>query len=212
MNYLNLINKSLVELNYKQVSTFSELTKNEHKKLKNILNIINCEICSSEKWDFLQRKTILQLPKNTSKLENIIEGRIEAILIDGCKLNYNSDYEKYFTKSQPANTYSFYNNQILLPLYNEDKELEILYYTKNCAKNNAGEEILKMDSEQDYPLIPEPFVEPLLVYGACMRLKGNPQHVRFSYCLSMYKEAVLNLRSRISPSIDETPTVKLFRR
>ena len=32
MNYLELINKCLVELNYKQVNTFSELTKNEHNK------------------------------------------------------------------------------------------------------------------------------------------------------------------------------------
>ena len=37
MNYLELINKCLVELNYKQVGSFSELTKNDHKKLKNIL-------------------------------------------------------------------------------------------------------------------------------------------------------------------------------
>ena len=141
-----------------------------------------------------------------------IARRIETILVDGNKIHYYSDYEKHFTKSQPANTYSFYNNKILLPAYNQDKDLEILYYTKNCAKNNEGKEKLKMDSEQDCSLIPEPFAEPILVYGACMRLKGNPQHVRFSYWLSMYKEAVLNLRSRISPSIDETPTVKLFRR
>ena len=39
MNYLELINKCLVELNYKQVNAFSELTKNDHKKLKNIIMI-----------------------------------------------------------------------------------------------------------------------------------------------------------------------------
>ena len=56
MNYLEIINKCLVELNYKQVNSFSELTKNEHKKLKNIINIINSEICSLDKWNFLLRK------------------------------------------------------------------------------------------------------------------------------------------------------------
>nr|DAH88791.1 MAG TPA: hypothetical protein [Caudoviricetes sp.] len=41
MNYLEIINKCLVELNYKQVNSFSELTKNEHKKAS--LVIINLE-------------------------------------------------------------------------------------------------------------------------------------------------------------------------
>ena len=35
MNYFDLVNKCLVELNYKQVNAFSELTKNDHKKIKN---------------------------------------------------------------------------------------------------------------------------------------------------------------------------------
>ena len=37
MNYLEVINKCLVELNYKQVNAFSELIKNDHKKLMNII-------------------------------------------------------------------------------------------------------------------------------------------------------------------------------
>lgn len=76
MNYLELINKCLAELNYKQVNAFSELTKNEHKKLKNIINVLNTEICSSDRWNFLQRKTEFTLPKNTCELENTIDGRI----------------------------------------------------------------------------------------------------------------------------------------
>ena len=53
MNYLELINKCLVELNYKQVNAFSELTKNDHKKLKNIINVLNSEICGFGRWAFL---------------------------------------------------------------------------------------------------------------------------------------------------------------
>ena len=67
MNYLELINKCLVELNYKQVNAFSELTKNDHKKLKNIINVINTEICNSDRWNFLQRKVVLTLPKILEK-------------------------------------------------------------------------------------------------------------------------------------------------
>lgn len=48
----------------------------------------------------------------------------------------------------------------------------------------------------DCSLIPMPFVEQLLVYGTCLRLKANPQYIKFTYWLSMYKEALLNLKSK----------------
>ena len=52
MNYLEIINKCLVELNYKKVTKFEELVKNDHQKIKNILNIINAEICKYNKLNF----------------------------------------------------------------------------------------------------------------------------------------------------------------
>lgn len=211
MNYLELINKCLVELNYKQVNAFSELIKNDHKKLKNIINIINSEICLSDKWNFLLRKQVLNLKKNSGELENIIDGRIETVIIDGVKFDFYADFEKFFVNSQPQNTYSLFNDKILLPFYNQNKKVEILYYTKNCAKNSLGEEKLSFDNAEDVSLIPEPFVEPLIVYGACMRLKGNPQHVRFNYWYSMYKDALANLRAKASGTVDETPMIKLSR-
>ncbi len=212
MNYLELINKCLVELNYKQVSAFSELTKNDHKKLKNILNVLNTEICGFDRWNFLQRKKDVVLPKNTGEIDNPIEGRIEALIVNGVKFDYYEDFESFFVNSQPQNTYSVFNDKILLPIFNQDKNVEILYYTKNCAKNSQGIEKLLMEDAEDSSLIPAGFAEPLLVYGACMRLKGNPQHVRFNYWYSMYKDALANLRSKVSASIDEAPSVKMYRR
>lgn len=212
MNYFELINKCLVELNYKQVNAFSELTKNEHKKLKNIINVLNTEICNSDRWNFLQRKEQLVLPKNTCEIENTIDGRIETLIIDGVKFDYCENFEEFFVNSQPQNTYSLYNDKILLPMFNKEKNVEILYYTKNCAKTVDNVEKFALENADDISLIPEPFVEPVLVYGACMRLKGNPQHVRFSYWMSMYKDALANLRSRICPSIDETPSVRMYRK
>lgn len=212
MNYLELINKCLVELNYKQVGAFSELTKNDHKKLKNILNILNTEICNFDRWNFLLRKTKIVLPKNTCEIENTIDGRIEALIADGVKLDYYEDFETFFVNKQPQNTYSLFNDKILLPIFNQDKDIEVLYYTKNCAKNSNGDEKFAMEDAEDTPLIPDTFAEPLLVYGACMRLKGNPQHVRFNYWYGMYKDALANLRSKISASTDEAPSVKLHRR
>lgn len=212
MNYLELINKCLVELNYKQVSAFSELIKNDHKKIKNILNILNTEICNSERWNFLQRKAQILLPKNTGEIENIVEGRIETVIIDGQRYDYYDDFEKFFVDAQPQNTYSLFNDKILFPIFNQDKTVEILYYTKNCAKDSEGNEKFTFETGEDSSLIPDEFAEPVLVYGTCMRLKGNPQHIRFSYWLSMYKEALSNMRSKISGSIDAVPSVKMHRR
>ncbi len=212
MNYLELINKCLVELNYKQVSAFSELIKNDHKKLKNILNVINLEVCCFENWNFLLRKKTLVLPKNTGELENTVDGRIETLMIDGVKFDYYEDFEKFFINSQPQNTYSLFNDKILFPIFNQDKNIEILYYTKNCVKASDDTEKLMLENAEDVSLIPDPFAEPILVYGACMRLKGNPQHVRFNYWYSMYKDALANMRSRVSPTMDSAPSVKIHRR
>lgn len=212
MNYLELINKCLVELNYKQVNAFSELVKNEHKKIQNIINVLNCEICTSDRWNFLQRKTSINLPKNTGEIENSINGKIELILVDGERFEYFADFEKFFTNSQPSNTYSFYDDKILFPVFNSDKNVEIYYYTSNFVKGIEGNEKQKFEYGTDLSVIPDVFAEPVLVYGTCMRLKGNPQHIRFNYWLSMYKDALANMRSRISSSMDDAPEVKLHRK
>ena len=191
---------------------FSELIKNEHKKLQNIINVLNKEVCSSERWNFLQRKTQLVLPKNTGEIENPISGRIEAIIIDGEKYNYHDDFESFFVNAQPSNTYSFYEDKILFPIFNQDKNVEILYYTNNFAKDFENLEKLNLEYGTDQSLIPDLFAEPILVYGACMRLKGNPQHIRFNYWLSMYKEALTNMKSRISNTVDYAPKIKMHRK
>ncbi len=211
MNYLELINKCLVELNYKQVNEFEELVKNDHKKIKNILNLINKEVCRFDKWNFLLRKQTLTLPKNTGELDNTIPGRIALVLIDGVKHEYYENFEKFLMNSQPPCTYSAFNDKLLFPIFDEAKNIEIIYYTNNNAKDNQDKEKLSLENAEDSSLIPELFAEPILVYGTCMRLKANPQHVKFSYWLSMYNDALANLRSKNKVSIDAAPAVKLFR-
>ena len=211
MNYFELINKCLVELNYKPVNNFKELIKNEHKKIKNIINIINTEICRSEKWDFLLRKTELTLPKNTGELQNTINGRIALILIDNTPYEYFEDFKKFLTNTQPLNTYSSFNDKLLFPIFNEEKVITVVYYTENNALDSQQNEKLYLEKETDETIIPEIYAEPILVYGTCMRLKGNPQHVKFSYWLSMYKESVTNLKSKCHIDIDTAPTIKLYR-
>lgn len=211
MNYFELINKCLVELNYKQETSFSQLSKNEHEKLKNIINIINTEICSLEKWNFLLREFSLTLPAQTGQIANSVNGRIAAVILDGQKYFYLDDFEKFFTNSQPEKTYTSFNDKLLFPVFDEEKEIKIIYYTADCAVSGTGEEKKVLEAETDESLIPEPFSEPLLVYGSCMRLKGNPQHTRFNYWYGMYKEALANMKAKLAVDANAAPQVNLFR-
>ena len=211
MNYLNLINKCLVELNYKQVNTFSELTKNDHKKIKNLLNLVNTEVCRMGKWNFLLKKHVFKLPKNMNEIENPILGRITLLLVDGVKYEYCSDFKMFLAGHSPMNTYSQFNDKLLFQKFNEEKTIEAVYYANSNAIDIAGNYKNLLENEDDMSLIPEAFAEPILVYGTCARHKASPKHVKFAYWLSMYKDAIANLRTKDSVNIDESPQIKLFR-
>ena len=211
MNYFDLINKCLVELNYKQVHAFSELTKNEHLKIKNIINILNTEICNSENWNFLLRKTELTIPADVTEITNSVEGKINSIFIDGKKYRFIEDYEKFLTNSNPSNSFSLFNDKFLFPQFEKAQTAEIYYYTSNFVKSSDGTEKTLFENDTDMSVIPDAFAEPVLVYGACMRLKGNPQHIRFSYWMSMYRDALANLRSKSGINADYTPEIRMHR-
>jgi len=211
MNYFQLVNKCLVELNYKQVNSFAELTKNDHKKIKNILRLVNNDICNYQNWNFRIRKTELILPAETSEIKNTINGKIASIIIDGHVYKHFENPELYILNKAPNNTYSDFNDKLLLPKFNSKKVLNVIYYTSNTAKNSNEEEISELAEESDISLIPSVFAEPLLVYGTCLRLKANPQHVKFSYWLSMYNQALANLKSKISTDANYTPHVVTHR-
>ena len=212
MNYFDLTNLCLQELNYTQASAFSELVKKDHKKILNILNIVNREICSLEGWDFLLRKTSLTLPKNTSQVDNPVSGRIRYVLIDGVKYNFVEDFGLFISGKNTPNTYSLFNDKLLFPKFNQDKTAEIIYYTNNCVIDVNGDEKESFEFAQDETLIPMPFAQQLLVYGTCLRVKANPEHVRFPYWMSMYKEALANLKSKSNSIYSQAPVVKLFRK
>ncbi len=211
MNYLELINKCLLELNYKQISSFSELVKNDHKRIKSILNIINKEICNIEGWNFLLRKKSLTLPAKNTEIQNTIDGRILHLLIDGEKYEYVQDVVPFLTGHAKSKTFSELNNKLLFPKFEKNKVIEVIYYTKNSVSDENNNEKEDFENATDVSLIPMPFVEQLLVYGTCMRLKGNPQHIKFSYWANMYKDAFLNLKSKTSVYSNDAPQIRILR-
>ena len=211
MNYFELVNKCLVELSYKEVNAFSELIKNDHKKIKNIINVINTEVCGYDNWNFKLRKTTLSLPANESEIDNTINGKIASIVIDGHVYKYFDKPEDFIMQKAPSHTYSSFNDKLLLPEFAENKQINVIYYTADTAKDINGNEKKSLKNEGDTSLIPDVFAEPILVYGTCMRLKSNPQHVKLAYWLSMYNSALANMRSKISVDANSTPSVKLYR-
>ena len=213
MNFLEIINKCLVELNYKKVNAFAELTKNEHKKIMNILNIINAEVCNYTKWNFLIRKAVFTLNAGCAEIDNSVNGRISQLIVDGKAFDfYENAGDILIGKVKNKSLYSTYDKKILFAkIFDEDKKVEVIYYTSNNSVDDTGMEKMEMVKDSDESLIPMPFLEPILVYGACMRLKGNPQHIRFNYWVTMYKDALANMVSKCSLDANFSPCVKLSR-
>lgn len=211
MKFLELINKCLLELNYRQVNAFSELIKNDHKRIKTIMNLINKEICSVEGWNFLLKREFLTLKAGETEIDNTVNGRILYLFIDGNKYNFVDDVESFMSGNAKFGTYSSFSDKLIFPKFDKDKKIDVIYYTKNCVIDSDGKEKVDLDNEKDESIIPMPYVEQLLVYGTCLRLKANPQYYKFSYWMSMYKEALANLKSKTSASYLNAPVVKLFR-
>lgn len=211
MNFLELINKCLLELNYKQVNSFAELVKYDHKRIMNIINLINKEICHIEPWNFMLKKTKLNLPANSIEIKNTVDGRILHLFIDGKKYEFSENFEPFLTNNPPSSRYSICGDKLLFPNFDSEKTIDVVYYANKCALSESGDEKENLVAADDLSIIPMPFAEQLLVYGTCLRLKANPQHIKFSYWLSMYKEALLNLKSKSSIYALYSPTVRLHR-
>lgn len=213
MKFLEIVNKCLSELNSKQVNDFSELTKNEYKRLLSAVNLVNKEICNIENWSFLLKRISVDLPAGTKELKNPINGKILHLFIDGIEYSFTENLKPFLeVKNTEMKCYSILGNNILFPKFENDKKLDIVYYSANCVVDSENKEKENLEYVDDKSLIPMPFVEQLLVYGACLRVKANPQYFKFSYWLSMYKEALLNLKSKATLTVQGTPTINLSRR
>jgi len=209
MQYFDLINKCLVELNYKKVADFRELTKNDHLKIKNILNIVNAEVCTCDDWNFLLRKKTIILPSGTGEIKNVINGRIKTLSVDNAKYSFSEDYEQFLFDGAKDKTYSILNDMLLMPVFSTDKKINVIYYTNNFAKSLDGVEQVQMVLETDETLIPDTFAEPLLVYGTCMKMKGNLEYPKFNYWNAMYNKALANLRSKLCTSSSQSPYIRI---
>ena len=216
MTYFELVNACLLELNYKQVASFKDLYKSDHKRILENLNRVNFEVCSSFDWLFLQQKERVNLARGAFEVSNPCEGKIKSLMLNGRKLNYIADYEEFLKpRKKGSNTlsgcYSCFEDKILLPTQHKEGVLDVYYVSNNYAVDSDGCPKAKMQQASDESVIPMPYSEHILVYGACMKLKGNPEHNKFKFWYSLFTQAVANLRSRALYSAEECPKVRLLR-
>ncbi|HCB11344.1 MAG TPA: hypothetical protein DEO94_04240, partial [Cyanobacteria bacterium UBA11991] len=173
---------------------------------------INKEICSAHNWNFLLRNQTITIPKKSSKgVQNPVNGRILHLIIDNKKYKFVENFEQFLLGQGHDFTYSICNDKLFFPKFKTEKTAQVIYYSKNCAVSKNGTEKEDLTDPDDCSLIPMPFAQQLLTYGACLRLKANPSYIRFSYWMSMYKEALVNLKSKTCIDSHYSPHVILHR-
>ncbi len=211
MNYFELINKCLIELNYREVDGWDRLTLNDHKRLKDILNRLNSQICSSENWSFLQRFMEMEIFAGTTRIPIPITGKVDILCFNDNEYTYSDNYKSFLLGNPVSGRFTIYNDFLYLPVFSESVDCQIFYNTDFSAMDEDGIEKKYLENESDISLIPEAFQEAILVYGACMRLKSNPDHNKFKYWYSMYNDALSTMRSKTSPTTHLGSQIKLQR-
>ena len=194
MNYFEIINATLTELNYAPVAAFSDLTKLEHKRLMNIINRLNKEICAmNDEFFFRQQVKKLQLYPNKVEYNVDLDGKITRIAGQNEEYNFEPNYTLFYDNKHAENTYSIYGKKLLFSP--SDKAVKIFYSTNNFVISDK--DVLKSDfeNETDKSIIPDNFVEKLFINGAAYNFKQNTAHPKYIHWKQEYDKAVRELLS-----------------
>ena len=211
MNFFELINATLQELNYKQVSAFSELTKPDHKKLMAIVSRMNDILLDSCDWEFMLRECFLDVPAGADRVALPFEMKIKSLSVDGVSLFYTDRYDYFLDGNGFSTCYSVFNRKVLLTPVNEKRTLKILYITQNHAKNADGEEVERLVNADDVSLLPDEHARTALIYGACLQFKSNPQHPKYKHWLQNFTDARSKMRATREYVAQQPPEIKLPR-
>lgn len=192
MNYFEIINAVLLEMNYPTVSSFADLTKIEHKRLMNIINRLNKEICSlNDRFYFRERVKMLNLYPGKIEYNVNLSGKISKIIGKNFEYIYEPDYSKFFAGNDKLASYSTYGEKYLFS--SEEDVVRIFYSTNDFVVSNNGE--LKADFEvaTDCSIIPNSFVEKLFINGVAYNFKQNTTHPKYIHWKNEYELALKEL-------------------
>ena len=194
MNYFEIINQSLIELNYTPVASFEELTKIEHKRIMNIINRLNKEICNlNDKFQFRQMIKNVNLSPDKKEYSTGISGKIDKITGKNTVYEFVPDYTRFYLSTIPENSYGIYGEKFLFSPSND--KVKIFYSTNMFVKD--AEDNLKTDfeNETDVSIIPETFTEKLFVNGTAYNFKQDTSHPKYVHWRNEYDKALNELIS-----------------
>lgn len=192
MNYFEIINAILLELNYEQVAVFSDLKNSEHKRIMGLIQILNDEICQmSDVFYFRQLYKEMKVSADNISYLLRFSGKITKITGQNEVYKYEKDYSKFYTGNAQKNTYSIYGDKILFPQV--DDELKIFYVSDFFVLDSLDNHKSNFEFETDKSLIPENFARKLLINGVAYRFKQNTSHPKYSHWKNEYEKALVSL-------------------
>jgi len=209
MNYFEIFNKVLLELNYRPIQTFRSIYQSGHKKILEAINRVNNEVLASYDWEFLDRQTVLSAPEGIKAFELPFSGDIKAVYHARTRLSYTPHYEEILTGRLEGDLYSVANGRIIFPKKPQDVNYRIFYLSKSYAVSEKSQFKEKLEDETDCSVIPMPFAEHILVYGACLKVKANPAYPKFAFWNTMYIQALANLRQKSPRTKEGGPCIKI---
>ncbi len=208
-NYFDIFKRVLNELNYREIESFENIDRSEHKRILNLINSTNNEILSSYIFDFQIKSHKMTLKANETKLLTGFNGRIISVYEGNNQYKYVHPALISPSSKNKTNFYSSVGDLIITTASNTDRELDILYVSNCYALDSSGSEKAKMELETDTSILPLPYLEPLLVYGTLLKAKANPSFVKYGYWRSCYYSALVNLRSQGSKSTEDYPKINI---
>lgn len=194
MNYLEIINATLIELNYVPVNAFGDLNKIEHKRLMNIINRLNKEICNlNSNFYFRQKIKKMSLFADRCEYTKNFSGKINKVIGKNGLYNFEKEYTKFHTNGANTNTYGIYGNKILFNT--QDDKVKIFYSTNDFVIDEYDELKSDFNKETDKSIIPDCFSERLFINGAAYNFKQNTAHPKYVHWKKEYDTAIAELLS-----------------
>ena len=210
MNYFELFNKVMLELNLTPVSNFENATKSEHLRILENLRRANVEILTKYDWDFMKNQATHKL----SSGENIVAvshlGTVTRLLCNSCEMQF-APLKGVFADAEGigAGCYSVWRDYIILPKSDQERTIYMEYSSYRFAVAADGALRANFEAASDKSVLREPFGDDVLVYGAVILTKANPKFEKFSFWQKCYNDAVLRLIESEKKTYHKEPCVRL---
>ena len=205
--YFDIFKKVLNELSWREVSSFEEIEKSEHKRVLNLINMTNSDVLSSYIWDFQIEKQEIEVEQDETTIMSDFGGRIISVWENSNKYRYIHPTQLNPKTSNRADIYSNIGNLIITTPQKHKRKLSVIYVSELYAQDAEGNKKAIMQNSDDTSILPLPYMEQILVYGTLIRVKANPSFAKFNYWRTLYYSAITNLRATGAKSSEDTPRI-----